>query len=355
MFASDNFVVIGGTGNHDLDTTILRRVNDIGHGGLKFLHLNMGQYPDGEPDDRIEEYGKIKGKHVLLFQSIHSDVPGLQRQFLTLAWAAKHQYGAKSITAIVPFLCYRRQDNKQKQGEIDRNRMFCYDMRQKGVTRLILCDIHSKVTLENCEEVGIKAYNVDPTLAYADKLRVLVNLVRNKGKRFYVYSPDEGSIERAALLARALNVPVAVDFKKRMDTGNIKGVKDPNSKKLDELSKKFKIKIVAADKRLRGSSIAVREDELATGDTAREAGKKLKEKLKINELYFCCTHPVCTPGWKRKFIDNSPYDGIFLGNTIPRQYNKATGGKTAKVDMSQVIANKLIQVMSDIENSKKSK
>ncbi|MCK4554331.1 hypothetical protein KAU19_05235, partial [Candidatus Parcubacteria bacterium] len=101
MFNSKNFVALSGIGNHPLDIKIINVINKLGRANLKFLHLDMDEFPDGEQDFRIPAYQKIKGKHVLLFQSMHKHIRGLGSQFLTLAWAAKYQYDAKSIIATV--------------------------------------------------------------------------------------------------------------------------------------------------------------------------------------------------------------------------------------------------------------
>ncbi len=349
MFNSKNFVALSGIGNHPLDIKIINVINKLGRANLKFLHLDMDEFPDGEQDFRIPAYQKIKGKHVLLFQSMHKHIRGLGSQFLTLAWAAKYQYGAKSIIATVPFLLYRRQDHAENMKEINRNLMFLQSMKNNGVDKLILCDIHSQATLDNCKKVGIEAWNVNTTPAYIAHLKVLVELAYKNNRKFFIYSPDAGSIERAVPLAKGLNVTVAINFKNRAHTGKIEKAEDPTEIQVKELQDKYGIEIILADERLREADVAMREDELSTGSTARDAGLYLKKALGVNELSFIATHAVCAQGWRRKFIDNSPFDYIFFGNTIPRDYRKSTGGKATKVDMSRVIGNQLFEVICEIK------
>ncbi|MDD5032218.1 MAG: ribose-phosphate diphosphokinase [Patescibacteria group bacterium] len=353
MIIQDNFVVLGGTGNHELDKCILAIVNDLGRTRLSFLHLNMDDFPDDEDDFRITHPERIAGKHVILFQSVHNDSrQNLERQFLTLAWAAKYQYGAKSIIAVVPFMSYRRQDHPEKTDEIHRNLWFVHNMQANGVDELILCDIHSDVTLENCEKIGIKVYNVDPSPAFASILKPRVGLSRAKGRQFFVYSPDRGSIRRAASLAKELGVPVMVSLKNRLHDCSVAAEEDPEKlaaikRELAELQERFGVPISLAGEDLNDASICIREDELSTGGTAVMTGKALKQ-AGAGEIFFCATHPVCTKGWKRKIVDDNPFTAILLGDTIPRPYRKETGGEVSTVSMARVIANQLFVIMDSI-------
>ncbi|MDD5071159.1 MAG: ribose-phosphate diphosphokinase [Patescibacteria group bacterium] len=352
MVIQNSFVVLGGTGNHDLDKGILAVVNDLARTRLSFLHLNMDDFSDGEDDFRITHPEKIAGKHVILFQSLHSDSrQNLERQFLTLAWAAKFQYGAKSIVAVVPFMSYRRQDHPEKTDEIHRNLWLLHNMKANGVDKLILCDIHSCVTLENCKKVGIEAWNVDPSAAFAEILKPRVDLSRSRSQPFFVYSPDKGSIRRAVSLAREFGVPVIVSLKNRLHDCSVAAEENPEKLttievELAELQEKFGVPISLAEESLNGASICIREDELSTGATAVLTGKSLKQ-AGAKEIFFCATHPVCTKGWKRKIIDNNPFDAIILGDTVPRPYRKETGGEVITVSMARVIANQLFVIIMD--------
>ena len=349
MFNSDEYVAISGTGNYFLSENVLKVINKLGRGDIRFLHFNMDEFVDGEQDFTIPECKKINGKHVLVFQSLHQDKHGLGSQFLTLIWAAKNQFGAKSVTGIALFFQYRRQEKFKKETEIDRNLMFTQALKDHGLDRLLLCDIHSVKTLENCEKVGLRVWNTDPTIAYSAYLRPLVELARREGREFYVYSPDNGSIMRSIILAKELGVGVAAGSKERSAKGNIELVdnSDEIKAKLVRLSEEYGIKIIADLGQLKGCDVCVREDEIESGDTSSKTGKFLKEKIQIHRMYFCVTHTVLTSGWRRKFLDDMLFDNVFVGNTIPRDYPKKTGGIFTTVDMSQVIGNKLFEVLNE--------
>ncbi|MDD4610597.1 MAG: ribose-phosphate pyrophosphokinase-like domain-containing protein [Patescibacteria group bacterium] len=343
MFVPANVMVFSGTGNHDLARDILAKFGELGSCRLQFSHLNMDTFPDGESDLRIPDWKDIRGKTVILFQSMPTSE--LADQFLALAWAIKHQYGASEIVAVVPFMLYRRQDHPENMDEIHRNLWLIQNMKANGVDKLILCDIHSGVTLANCEKVGIQAWNVDPTPAYRQHLQMRQDVAMRGGRKLFVYSPDRGSVGRAVTLAKELGVGVAVTLKKRLHSGEVM-IDDEAKKIIEELRATHNVEIILADQTLAGQSVVMREDELSTGGTAHKTGRMLMNDLRVHEVFFCATHAVCAPGWKRKLIDRSPFAHIYLGDTIERPYAKATGGMVTPVSMAGVIAVTLFEVLS---------
>lgn len=343
---SDKFVVIGGTGNHDLDKHIIEWINSTIGTCLRFTHIDFDSYGDDEDNFRIPDYQNIKGKIAIIFQSIYNKK--LEAQFKTFCWSAKFQYGAEKVVAVLPFMNYRRQDHGEKEHEINRNLEFIHSLKLAGVDKLVLCDIHSNTTLKNCETEGIQAYNVSGAPIFADRLSPIVDLLRMSRTKFYVYSPDGGSVERAYNLAKILNVPILMDMKKRVNSGEIKIIRD--EERLEDFRRQYDYDIRFADQELvKDAVITIIEDELASGRTGQLTGWQLHD-LGAKSLIFCATHPVCNPGWKRNFIDNSPFSMILFGNTIPRPYEKETGGMITNVFMTKVIASQLMKVMFLTEN-----
>ncbi len=349
MLDTSEFVLISGTGNHALARGIIDMVNVLtpdGRKDLSFSHLDYDEFPDGEPDFRVQDYENVEGKHVLIFNSCHNRE--MLEEFRTLVWAVKHQYGAASVTAILPFMRYRRQDHAEKMHEINRNRMLIHGLASAGVARLIVCDIHSQVTLENCKEFGIKAWNVDTSSVFATELMPLAEKAREEGREFYVHAPDIGSIPRAVTLAKILGAKVSANPKERLPNGETRIIEDPAE--LEAIQKQYDVEIVFADKNLVGAEVCIREDEVASAGTATKSGQKLL-RLGAYKVHFCATHPVCTPGWKRQMFTSNPFELIMFGNTIERhnRYKYTTGGIVQRMDVSKVIAHQLFEVMKKIK------
>lgn len=333
----NQFVILSGNGNYELAEKTIKYINNSTGKNFTFSHIDFDNYPDKEPDFKIPNPERIENKVVILFQSM-IDLEK-QEEFLTLAFACKKQYKAKYLIAVLPFFRYRRQERKEKVLEINRNLMLVNFMKAAGVDEVIFCDIHSETTLNNCHEIGIIAHNVSIAKIVAELLEPIIEDKKN----IKIYSPDEGSIKRAIFLNKYIKAPIMYTLKNRDFTGQVTQIND--KEKIAELNNKYDIEIcLANEETVKNQTVIMLEDEIATGSTAKITGKKLK-KLGAKELIFCATHPVCTDGWKRVFIYDTPFDYIILGNTLPRGYEKSSGGKIINASVHPVLAIKLLSMM----------
>jgi phosphoribosylpyrophosphate synthetase len=334
----------------EVENGILKVLCELGYPGLKFGRLNMERFPDNEPDLRVEDWEKLTGKVAIIIHTVRKSQS--RDQLLELSWALKHQYGVKYIIAVLPFMMYRRQDHPEFKNEVHRNLYFVHNMKANGIDGLVVCDIHSDQTLINCHDVGIKAWNVDPTPAFSEPVKKWLLIAKAAGRKIVVYTPDFGSIDRSVLLAREMNLNlIAINAKKRLKGDEIEAGKEELDK-LQKFQEKYPdMKMSYADKDLSGATIIMREDEVSTGGTANKTGWRLRNEFNVDEVFFFATHPVCTPGWKRKMVDENPFKHIYFGNTLSRPYPKTTGGKVTEVKMQQVIGVTLFQALEEISQS----
>jgi ribose-phosphate pyrophosphokinase len=355
MKSSNNFMLLCGAGrmNH-LAQGIIKVINQLRRGQptLNLADIDFSRFSEGEPDDNIVDYEHICGRHVVFFASTHGD---LVLPTLEFCWAIKRQYGATSLTVVMPYMAYRRQDHPEKQGEIHRNLCFSNLLACAGVDHIIVCDPHSKQMGINAESVGIRFHVVDPTAEYVARLLPIIEEAREEHRKFFIYAPDMGSIERAATLARMLDVPVALNLKQRTKTGQIKVRVKPSQddrRKIVTMAKKYDISVMLANHNLKGADVCIREDELATANTLRKNADILQEIFGVRGVYVCVTHPVCVDvrNWKRNIGVNkdTPFEIIFCGNTIFLGYEHNTGDIIWPVDLSNVIGRKLHRVMESL-------
>ena len=340
-------VVLSGTGNFDLASRIIKRVNEMGQQpigrGLSPGPISFDDYPDGEPAFGIVDFEELKNRRLILFQSMESEK--LVTQFLQLCFSASRQYGVSGITAVVPFLRYRRQDHPEIREEIDRNRFIIDNLASNGVDELILCEPHSDQTLKNCKRAKLKLWVADPSHAFAEKLRLRVTIAGLMKRKFFVYVPDEGAIPRGLLLAKDLGVKIAFTPKVRL-MGDMVRMSTSDKKLFRKITEKYGAENFVPLTALRGQVCCIYDDELSTAGTAITTGKFLLHQAGVAELYYCATHPVCAPGWKAKMIGkSSPFSLIMLGDTLERDYEKSTNGRIIRVSMSPTIAEVLYLAM----------
>ena len=358
MFKNDSFIFISGCGNHELDARILERINKLSRNSYDFFSVQNGVFADGELDTQVPNYEKIKDKNVVIMQSVYT--LALKEELLSLIFACKHQYSAKSVTAILPFMMYRRQDHPERPVEIHRNLMIIKELKAVGLDNVVFVDIHSATTLNNCQQEGLRCWNIETPAAFKDY--VLQKLIENinNGLPVFIYSADFGSIKRCLIFYEELClglkknnidpsvIKISIYPKRRQSTGQVEMINDKDI--LEQLKKEYpKYPFVFDESQLSGSCVVMFDDEISTGGTINKGGRRLKT-LGVNDLLYCVTHPVLAPGWKRIFLNENPFspDGIFFGNTRPRGYENSTGGLVTKVDLSYEIARSLLNIFREI-------
>ena len=325
---------------------------------IKWKHLDMRRFPDREPDFRIEDYENIEGKTVVIFQSIYD--LAYENQTIDLVWACKNQYEAKRVILVAPFFRYRRQDHPEIKKEINRNLRFCRSLRNSGLDEIILCEIHSQQTIDNLENLGIVVHHITPHALYAQRLLPIIKAAKKENKEVFLYSPDKGSVPRAASVAQEIRklgyeISISVTLKNRINGSETEILEDQDI--LKKIQQEYSdLDIFATNNRIKDSVVIILEDELSTGGTASDNGKMLRNKFKVYGLIFIAAHPVCTWGWKSKFIDHTPFKpiiigkktfmGIMFGNTIFRHYEKKTK-KIKNINFDAIFAEKILNIIMD--------
>jgi len=343
---NNNFAFISGNGSFEFNEAVLARLNSLAGASFDFLHLDSDYFGDGGPDFCIPRYGSLEDRHVVIFQSM-TDLE-LKDEFLTLVWAARNQYGAKSVIGVLPFFMHRREDHPEKLGEINRSRFFANQLAAAGANRVIFCDIHSQQVVEDFKAEGIEAIDVDSAPILAEQIMPLVTLARANDVPVAVDSPDRGSLLRAISLARALGAPVALGLKFRSETGEIE--LSSSDAALAEIRENYPDIEFLNDSSLEGFLMIMRDDEVSSGATSQERAAYLLGDAHVKEVVFCGTHAVLTPGFRRRFTrpEVNKFSRIFLTNTIHRSYRKQTGGIITPVDVSSGVAKALYLMLAKL-------
>jgi phosphoribosylpyrophosphate synthetase len=325
-----------GSGNTILSDRMMKKLGENMGFSIPVEHINFGSFADGELNNKLPNYEKIKGKTIFFFQSIHT--LELMEEFFELSWAMKHQYGASQIIAVVPFLRYRRQDRGQeKPHEINRLKMIIQRMSQNGIEQLITITPHSDQMRECCQDFGIEFQGLNVTSELTRAISAFLP-ISERNARVKVYAPDAGSIPRAIAVARRLEVGVLFDIKQRKDNNRIQII-DAEQEQIKSVIESYPELDIqyASEEYIQGSIIIMVEDEMASGETANTTGQRIKNSG-ARELFFIFTHPVCNDGWKDKLLHNNPFTKIFSFDTIPRGFKNRTGGKIRDVSAGDLLA-----------------
>jgi ribose-phosphate pyrophosphokinase len=240
-------------------------------------------FSDGEIRVEIDE--NVRGRDTFILQSTCSPVNDNLMQLLIITDALKRA-SAKSITAVIPYYGYARQDRKVKPRVPISAKLVADLITIAGVNRVISIDLHAG---------QIQGYfNIPVDNLFAAP--VLLNYIRTHfNNNLSIISPDAGGVERARAFAKRLNASLAIIDKRR---------EEPN--------------IAAAMNiigEVKGKTAIIIDDMVDTAGTLIQAAQALAQNG-AEHVYACCVHPVLS-GNAIERIEESLIESLVVANTIP--------------------------------------
>lgn len=290
------------------------------HMGIELGKSTVTKFSDGETSVSI--WDSVRGKDCFIIQSTSTPVNDNIMELLIMADALRRA-SCRSVTAVMPYYGYARQDRKAKARDPITSKLVANMITAAGIGRVITMDLHAS------QEQGFFDIPVDhmigqPLLTDYFKLKDLDDLV--------IVSPDHGSVTRARNMAKPFNVPIAIIDKRRPE---------PN-----------KSEIMNIIGEVEGKNCVILDDMIDTAGTICNAAKALTD-LGAKCVYACATHGVLSgPAIER--IEASPIKEMVLLNTVPipeeKRIKKLTilsVGHIFAETISRVYSNKPISVMFD--------
>ena len=282
--------IIAGNASKGLGRRIAKRLN------ATFIPAETTIFPDGESKITLKKIPK-KGM-VLVVQSTPPPVDTNLLQLLSMVSQAR-KFSSK-IYAIVPYIGYARQDRAFLGGEIVTISVVAKMLQNAGVKKIIVVDIHSKIALKHFK---IKTENISA-------IPKLVNYFKKINlKNPLVVSPDAGGSVRAKEFAKQFNSDF-ISLKKQRNR------------------KTGKVKILSSKKNVKNRDLILVDDMISSGGSIIKATQFLK-KHGAGRIFVACSHAILINDAEKK-IRKAGVREIISTNTI--------SGKTAKVDVSDIIA-----------------
>ena len=172
--------------------------------GVSLGEIELGTFSDGELRVAFKE--NIRGENVFLIQSTNPPAENLMELLLMLD-AAKRA-SAKTVTAVIPYYGYSRQDRKDRPRVPISARMILDLIDAAGVDRMVTMDLHSP---QIQGFVNVPFDHLYSRIALFDKLNKL-NLSKENG---VVLAPDVGSAKMSQAYAKSLGISFALIDKRR--------------------------------------------------------------------------------------------------------------------------------------------
>lgn len=250
--------------------------------GLGLGNVNIIRFSDGEFQPSFEE--TVRGTDVFIIQSTFPPSDNLF-ELLLMVDAAKRA-SAKSITAIMPYFGFARQDRKDKPRVAIGAKLVANLLSAAGVTRVMTMDLHAD------QIQGFFEVPVDHLFASS----VFVPYVQSlKLKNLTIAAPDTGGSKRANMYAKHLDAEMALCYKQR--------------KKANEVADMTVIGDV------NGRDVVLIDDIIDTGGTLVKASEMML-KNGANSVRALITHPVLS-GKAIEKIEKSPLLELVVTDTIP--------------------------------------
>lgn len=290
--------------------------------GIPLSECEVTRFADGEIGVNITE--SVRGHHVFVIQPTSKPVNDHLMEVLIFTDALKRA-SAASITIIMPYYGYSRQDRKAKSRQPITAKLVADLLQVSGVDRVICIDLHA-AQIQGFFDIPIDNFPGMPLLAsYFLKLN-LPNVT--------IVSPDHGGVTRARSFAKFFNAPIAIIDKRR-----------PEANKAEVMN-------IIGD--VEGRTCIMVDDIIDTGGTLM-AGAEALVNAGATAVYAAATHPLFSNNAIER-LQNSAIKRVVVTNTVVienlKQYDKITqlsiGGLLGKAVINIIDDEPISQIFEQI-------
>jgi ribose-phosphate pyrophosphokinase len=260
------------------------------------------RFPDGELYVRV--MGDASREDVAVFQSLGMRPDRLLMEYCLIADAVKGM-GCKTVTAVIPYLAYARQDARFRSGEPLSIKLVARSLEGAGTDRLISVDAHLHRLRALKEVFTIPTLNLSamPLLAEYYKMEF-------GARNVIVVGPDSESEQWASTVAGTLSTEYSILNKERLGDRDVE---------------------ISGSPSVRGKTVVLVDDIISTGKTLVGAIRKLRSKG-AKRIDVLTTHALLVEG-ALSLLRKAGMSHLVSTDTIPRS--------TSRVSVAPMIADAL--------------
>lgn len=254
--------------------------------GLPVGKSEVTTFSDGEIAVSLQE--SVRGSDVFVVQSTSAPVNNHLMELLIMMDAFKRA-SAASITAVIPYMGYARQDRKAKARDPISAKLVADLITTAGADRVLTMDLHAP------QIQGFFDIPVDNLLGAPLLANYFRGVIGERKDEYIVVSPDLGSVTRARNFAARLDCPLAIVDKRRARANECE------------------VMNIIGD--VRGRSVILVDDMIDTAGTLCNAAAAVLEKGGATRVIAAATHGVLSgPALER--LEKSPIEQVILLDTI---------------------------------------
>jgi ribose-phosphate pyrophosphokinase len=275
--------------------------------------IKVQRFSDGETFVEINE--NVRGVDAFVIQPTCSPVNDHVMELLIMSDTLRRA-SAATITAVIPYYGYARQDRKVAPRTPITSKLVADLIESAGVDRVVSIDLHAG------QIQGF--FNLPFDHLYGMPVMLEEYLKKNFDSSAVVVSPDAGGVERARAYSKRLNSSLAI-IDKRRERANVSEVMN-----------------LIGD--VKGKQCIIVDDMIDTAGTLTGAAKALMD-FGATRVVACATHGVLSgPAIQR--IMESPLEEVVVSDTIPLSPAARTCSKIKQVSMARLLGEAIKRIHS---------
>ena len=284
---------------------------------VEFLNMPLGKIAAGKFSDgevMVEVNENVRGRDIYIMQPICAPTNDNLMELLVIADALRRA-SAATITAVIPYLGYARQDRRSRSSRVPITaKMVANMIASAGIDRVLTVDLHAD-QIQGFFDIPLDNVYGSPVL--------LGDIWKHKYPNLMVISPDVGGVVRARALAKRLDdTDLAIIDKRR-----------PNPNESEVMN-------IIGD--VEGRTCVIIDDLVDTAGTLGNAAGALKN-FGAEKVVAYCTHAVLS-GNAVKNIENSELDELVVTDTIPLRSEAKTSKRIRQLSVAGMLAESIRRI-----------
>ena len=296
-----NLLIFSGNANRPLALAVCREL------GVRPGKALVSTFSDGEVQVEIEE--NVRRQDVFVVQPTSAPTAENLMEVLALIDALKRA-SASSVTAVVPYFGYARQDRRMRSSRVPITAKLAARMfTAAGADGLLTVDLHAD-QIQGFFDIPLDNVYASPLL--------LADIWRAHGTdNMVVVSPDVGGVVRARAIAKRLDDADLAIIDKRRPKANVATVMN-----------------IIGD--VAGKTCVLVDDIVDTAGTLCAAAAALKAQGATKVVAYC-THPVLS-GAALDNVTRSQLDELVVTDTIPLSQAARECGRIRQLSVAELLA-----------------
>jgi ribose-phosphate pyrophosphokinase len=296
-----NLLVFSGNSNLPLAKAVCRELS------VPLGKALVGKFSDGEVQVEIEE--NVRRQEVFVIQSTCAPTAENFMELLVMVDALKRA-SAGTVTAVVPYFGYARQDRRPRSARVPITAKVAAKMFSAvGTDRVLTLDVHAD-QIQGFFDIPVDNVYASPIL--------LADIWRNQGTdNIIVVSPDVGGVVRARAIAKRLDDADLAIIDKRRPRANVSTVMN-----------------IIGD--VEGKTCVLVDDIVDTAGTLCAAAAALKQHGAKRVVAYC-THAVLS-GAAINNLTGSALDELVVTDTIPLTEAARNCGRIRQLGVAELLA-----------------